>query len=67
MAGGGIVLPASTYGPASSAVAWLPSGALGEAMRAALVDATVDGRSLLVLAVWAVLGTVLTARTFRWE
>ena len=28
---------------------------------------TVDGRSLLVLAAWAVVGTVLTARTFRWE
>ena len=67
MAGGGIVLPASTYGSASAVVQWLPSGALGEAMRAALVDATVDGRSLLVLAAWAVVGTVLTARTFRWE
>ena len=28
---------------------------------------TVDGRSLLVLVAWAVVGTVLTARTFRWE
>jgi ABC-2 type transport system permease protein len=36
-------------------------------MRAALVDAAVDARSLLVLAVWAGVGTVLTARTFRWE
>ena len=67
MAGGGIVLPASTYGSAATVVQWLPSGALGEAMRAALVDATVDGRSLLVLAAWAVVGTLLTARTFRWE
>jgi ABC-2 type transport system permease protein len=67
MAGGGVVLPTSTYGAASSAIAWLPSAALGEAMRAALVDASVDGRSLLVLAAWAVVGTVLTARTFRWE
>jgi ABC-2 type transport system permease protein len=67
MAGGGVVLPASTYGAASPVIAWLPSGALGEAMRAALVDAGVDVRSLLVLAAWAVLGSVLTARTFRWE
>ena len=37
MAGGGVVLPASTYGAASSAIQWLPSGALGEAMRSALV------------------------------
>ena len=67
MAGGGVVLPTSTYGSAEDVLQWLPSAALGDAMRAALVDATVDGRSLLVLAVWAVLGTVLTARTFRWE
>jgi ABC-2 type transport system permease protein len=67
MAGGGVVLPTSTYGAASSALAWLPSGALGEAMRAALVHASIDGRSLLVLTAWAALGTVLTARTFRWE
>ena len=67
MAGGGVVLPTSAYGAVGHAIGWLPSGALGEAMRAALVDATVDGRSLLVLAAWAVVGTVLTARTFRWE
>lgn len=67
MAGGGVVLPASTYGVAGPALAWLPSGALGEAMRATLVDAQIDGRSLLVLALWAALGTVLTARTFKWE
>lgn len=67
MAGGGVVLPTSTYGAASRLIAWLPSGALGEAVRAALVDAGIDGRSLLVLAGWAVVGAVLTARTFRWE
>ena len=67
MAGGGVVLPTSTYGAASTVIQWLPSGALGEAMRTALVDAGVDGRSLLVLAAWAALGTLLTARTFRWE
>ena len=62
-----MVLPTSTYGAAGGLIHWLPSGALGEAMRAALVDAEVDGRSLLVLAAWAALGTVLTARTFKWE
>ena len=67
MAGGGVVLPASTYGSAEPVVQWLPSGALGEAMRSALVDATIDGRSLLVLLAWAIIGTVLTARTFTWE
>ena len=67
MAGGGVVLPTRSYGAASSVIAWLPSSALGEAVRAALLDAHVDVRSLLVLAAWAAVGTVLTARTFRWE
>jgi ABC-2 type transport system permease protein len=67
MAGGGVVLPTSTYGAAGHLLQWLPSGALGEAMRATLVDARVDGPALLVLAAWAALGTVLTARTFKWE
>ena len=67
MAGGGVVLPTSVYGAASPVISWLPSAALGEAMRDALVHASVDGRSLLVLAAWAAVGTLLTARTFRWE
>ncbi|CAM3789084.1 ABC transporter permease [Nocardioides zeicaulis] len=67
MAGGGVVLPTSSYGAASSVIAWLPSSALGEAVRAALLDAHVDVRSLLVLAAWTAVGTALTARTFRWE
>jgi len=67
MAGGGVVLPTSTYGAAGGLIQWLPSGALGEAMRATLLHADIDGRSLLVLAAWALLGTLLTAKTFRWE
>ncbi len=67
MAGGGVVLPTSTYGAASSVIQWLPSAALGESMRAALVDDSVDARSLLVLVAWTAVGTVLTARTFKWE
>ena len=39
MVGGGVVLPTSSYGAASGAIQWLPSAALGDAMRAALVDA----------------------------
>jgi ABC-2 type transport system permease protein len=36
-------------------------------MRAALIDARTAWADLAVLAGWAVLGTVLTARTFTWE
>ena len=67
MAGGGIVLPTTSYGAAASAIQWLPSAALGEAMRSASLRAEVDVRALVVLAIWAAVGTLLTARTFKWE
>jgi ABC-2 type transport system permease protein len=67
MAGGGVVLPLSAYGAFGEIVRWLPSGALGEAMRVGFIDGGVSWRDLGVLVIWAVLGTVLTARTFKWE
>ena len=62
-----MVLPASAYGSFGDVVTWLPSGALGEAMRAALGEAAVPVRDLLVLAGWTVVGAAATARTFSWE
>jgi ABC-2 type transport system permease protein len=67
MAGGAVVLPSDAYGGAGHALTWLPSGALGEAMRSALTHGDVAASSLLVLVGWGVLGTVLTAKTFTWE
>ncbi|WP_238694485.1 ABC transporter permease [Nocardioides daphniae] len=67
MAGGGVVIPAAQYGPASGFVQVLPSGALGESFRSALLHGHTDWTALGVLAVWAVVASVLTARTFRWE
>lgn len=67
LAGGAVVLPASAYGGFGEVVRWLPSGALGDAMRGALLDGAVRGTDLLVLLGWAVVGTVATARTFTWE
>jgi len=67
MAGGAVVLPAHAYGGAQHVLTWLPSGALGEAMRTALVNGDLAGRDLAVLAVWAIVGAGLTARTFKWE
>jgi ABC-2 type transport system permease protein len=67
LAGGGVVLPTSSYGALEPFLGWLPSGALGEAMRSALLDGRTDALSLAVLAGWAVLGAALTARTFSWE
>lgn len=67
MAGGAVVLPSSSYGGFGRVTHYLPSGALGEALRAALLDAAWRPVDLLVLALWAIVGAALTARTFKWE
>jgi ABC-2 type transport system permease protein len=67
MAGGAVILPSSSYGAFGHVAAVLPSGALGDAMRQALVDGTTAWGPLGVLLAWGVVGTVLTARTFTWE
>jgi ABC-2 type transport system permease protein len=66
LAGGAVVLPATAYGGLGDVVSWLPSGALGEAMRAACTG-SVAGRDLAVLAAWALLGGGAAARWFKWE
>jgi ABC-2 type transport system permease protein len=67
LAGGAVVLPSSSYGAFGHVTEWLPSGALGDAMRQALLDGHTAWRDLGVLLVWAAVGTALTARTFTWE
>ena len=67
LVGGAVVLPASSYGAFGHIATLLPSGALGDAMRQACLHGTVAWLDLLVLLVWTAIGTVLTARTFRWE
>jgi len=67
LAAGAVVLPSSSYGAFGHVTRWLPSGALGDAMRHACLYGGVAWRDLGVLLVWGVIGTALTARTFRWE
>ena len=67
LAGGAVVIPASAYGGFGDVAVWLPSGALGEALRDALERAAFSWRDLAVLAAWAAVGSVLTSRTFKWE
>jgi ABC-2 type transport system permease protein len=67
LAGGAVVLPGSSYGALGHVTRWLPSGALGGAMRAACLEGGVAWGDLGVLLCWAALGAILTARTFRWE
>lgn len=67
MVGGGVVVPSSAYGDFETVARHLPSGALGDAMRSALIHGTADVGALLLLAAWAAIGAALTARTFSWE
>ncbi len=67
LAAGAVVLPASSYGAWGEVARWLPSGALGEAMRSAFLDGELASAPLACLVAWAVVGALLTARTFRWE
>ncbi len=67
MAAGAVVLPVSAYGGFGDVVRWLPSGALGDAMRDALTLGTTSWLNLAVLVGWAAVGAALTARTFKWE
>ncbi|KQX66613.1 ABC transporter permease [Angustibacter sp. Root456] len=68
LAAGAVVVPARTLPAGLEAVAsWLPSGALGEGLRAALTHGGVDLRALLALTLWGAVGTVAARRLFRWS
>lgn len=67
LAGGGVVVPTARmagFGPAARA---LPSGALGDAVRAAFQDGTVRWGALAVLLGWTAVATLAAARWFRWD
>ncbi len=67
LAGGGVVVPTTSYGALGRVLPLLPSGALGDAMRAAFLDGRIGWSHLVVLLVWALVGAALTSRTFTWE
>lgn len=65
---GGVVVPVERLPAALRTVAsLLPSGALGEGMRSALVSGQADRTAWLVLLVWAAAATGLASRFFRWS
>lgn len=68
LAGGGVVLPVAMLpGPVGDVAALLPSGALGEGLRAALGGEGLPVGPVLVLAGWTAVLSALVARTFRWS
>ncbi len=65
---GGLVMPASELGAGLSVVvSVLPSAALGDGLRAALVEGAASPGAWVVLALWGVGASLLAARTFRWS
>ena len=66
---GGVVFPLTKF-PAGAQpfLTLLPTGALATGLRSVLAHAAgIPARDLVVLAVWAIVGIGLAARTFRWE
>ncbi|MDN6327909.1 MAG: ABC transporter permease [Brachybacterium sp.] len=64
---GGVTFPASSYPRIlGGLVDLLPSGALGELLRACLASGPFSPGSALVLAAWAVAGVLAVMRWFRW-
>lgn len=65
---GGIVIPAERLpGAAQVVVHYLPSGALGEALREAFLSGTIDAGAALILLVWTVLAGAAAIRWFKWN
>lgn len=65
---GGIVIPAERLPAAAQAVVhYLPSGALGESMRAAFLGGAVNGGAALILLLWTVIAGAAAIRWFKWN
>ncbi|CAN7354952.1 ABC transporter [Arthrobacter sp. Leaf337] len=65
---GGIVLPAERLpGPARELVHFLPSGALGEALRDAFLAGTFNGGATLILLLWTAIAGAAAIRWFKWN
>lgn len=64
---GGVIVPRSTWtGVWPTIAAGLPSAALADGLRGALVDGSFSLSALVVLLLWGAGATVLASRTFRW-
>jgi ABC-2 type transport system permease protein len=62
-----VVVPPERLGGLAPVARLLPSGALGDALRAGLLHGTVRWSALGVLGAWAVAAGAAAARWFRWD
>lgn len=65
LAGGILLAPSALPGFLGELAAVLPSGALAEAMRAALIDGTLPWQPLVVLVGWGAAGAAVATRTTK--
>jgi ABC-2 type transport system permease protein len=65
---GGIVIPAERIPALAQAVVhFLPSGALGQALRDAFLYGSVNGAAVLVLLLWTAIAGGAATRWFKWN
>jgi len=63
---GGVVFPVAEF-TGSVIIDFLPSAAVGNGLRAALLEGTFDLGSCVILALWAVVFSLGTIRWFKWR
>ncbi len=67
LAGGGLVVPPAQAGVLGALARALPSGALGDLLRAALLEGRAAWGAAAVLAGWGAVAALAAARWFRWD
>lgn len=63
---GGVVFPVADFA-GSVVINYLPSAALGNGLRAALIDGSFDGPAFVILTIWAIILSLGTIRWFKWR
>src|SRR5699024_8368269 len=63
---GGVVFPVANFA-GSMLIDYLPSAALGNGLRSALVHGTFDGGAFIILLLWAIVLSLGTIRWFKWR
>lgn len=68
LAAGGVIIPRGQFPETAATLAgFLPSAALADGLRAALVEGRLDALALVVLTAWGAACSALAARLFRWS